>query len=165
MLIATETRVAAWNHFQARFAEWMNAVILVGFGLYLLTHPGMFDDPRVTALWAGLKGIGAQATWALVCVIIGSSRLTALYINGRHKRTPMIRLVASFFSAFILTQICLGLWASEAPNTGLIVYPVLVMADIYSAFRASADMTFVARQDQVNENAEPGRAVSSPQRT
>lgn len=165
MLIATEVRTAAWNHFQARFAEWMNAVIVAGFGMYLILHPGMFDDPRVAALWAGLKAAGSQPTWGLTCLLVGIARITALWINGRHKRTPMVRLIASFFSAFIITQLSLALWNTGVPNTGLIVYPVLVLADLYSAFRASADMTFVARQGQTTEPAESGRVVNIAQRS
>ncbi len=165
MLIATEVRTAAWNHFQARFAEWMNAIIVGGFGSYLILHPGMFDDARVAALWSGMKAAGSQPTWGLACLVVGFARIGALWINGRHKRTPMVRLIASFFSAFIITQICLALWNTGVPNTGLIVYPVLVLADLYSAFRASADMTFVARQDKIAETAESGRVHSIAQRS
>lgn len=165
MLIATEIRTAAWQHFQARFAEWMNSGILACWGAYLILHPGLFADPRVAAQWAGLNAAGAQQTWGLVALIVGLSRLGALWINGRHKRTPMVRLLASFFSAFILTQIVLGLWNSGVPNTGIIVYSFLVLADIYSAFRASADMTFVARQNETAEATESGRVVNITQRS
>lgn len=165
MIVATEVKTTAWNHFQARFAEWMNAFVLFGFGAYLVLHPAMFDDPRVSALWSGMKAAGTQGSWGLVCLIVGTGRFAALWINGRHKRTPMVRLIASFFSAFIITQICLGLWNAGVPNTGLIIYPVLVLADLYSAFRASADMTYVARQDEANESAESGRVVNFAQRS
>lgn len=163
MLVATEVRTAAWNHFQARFAEWMNAAIVGGFGIYLILHPGMFDDPRVAALWRGVKATGSQESWGLVCLLVGTARVAALWINGCHTRTPMVRLIASFFSALILTQICLGMLNAGVPNTGLVVYPILVLADLYSAFRASADMTFVARQKEEQE-AEPSRVVSLTQR-
>jgi hypothetical protein len=157
MIVALETRTAAWHHFQARFAEWMNTVVLIGFGTYLILHPGMFDDPRVSALWVGLKAAAPQETWGLMSLLIGMARGGALWINGRHTRTPMVRLIACFFSAFILTQIVLGLWKAGVPNTGVIIYPVLILADLYSAFRASSDMTFVARQEQAEQAAETGR--------
>lgn len=160
MIVALETRTAAWHHFQARFAEWQNAIVLFGFGCYLILHPGMFEDPRVAALWSGLKAAAPQQAWGLICVLVGVARIGALWINGKHKRTPMVRLVASFFSAFVLTQIVLGLWNAGVPNTGLILYAVLILADLYSAFRASSDMTFVARQEQSEKpTAEPGRVV------
>lgn len=163
MLIAT-TRTTVWKHFQARFAEWFNAGILTFWGCYVILHPGMMADPRVVALWQGLTNMAPQETWGMVALVVGLARSMALYVNGAHKRTPLIRLVACFLSAFILTQITLGLFHGNGPNTGLVIYPALILADIYSAFRASADMTFVARQDLETEHSEPGRVVSIAQR-
>ncbi len=137
-----------WQHFQARFAEWFSGIALFGFGSYLILHPGLFMDPRVAALWQGMAAMMAQQTWGLVGVLVGGARLSALYVNGRHTRTPAVRLVASFFSAFIWTQVVIGLWKADVPNTGLIIYPLMVVADIYSAFRASQDMTFVSHRER-----------------
>lgn len=148
----------AWKHFAARALEWLNAFVLFGFGCYLIMHPGMFQDPRISALWAGMSAVASQETWGLVTLLVGFMRLSALYINGHHKRTPMIRLATSFVSAFIWTQVVLGLWNSDVPNTGLVVYTSLILADIYSAFRAGADATFVARRHQLQE---PGSNVTS----
>jgi hypothetical protein len=148
-----------WKHFAARALEWQNAAILMVWGAYLILHPGMFVDPRVATLWSGLRLIAAQETWGIVAFAVGFARLFALYVNGRHTRTPLIRLVASFFSAFVWTQVVLGMNNSGVPNTGLVVYTGLILADIYSAFRASADVTFVARQQQ--KVVESGSNVSS----
>ena len=159
MIVATEIRTTHWKHFQARALEWLNAGILICWGLYLLLHPGMFSDPRVSAMWTGLGTIAAQPTWGVVALIGGGVRASALYVNGRSKRTPLIRLIASFFSAFILTQITMGLFNSDTPNTGVIVYSALVLADLYSAFRSSADAMFVAQHGK--DQSEPSRAVSA----
>lgn len=144
-----------WLHFQARFAEWFSGAILFSFGCYLILHPSMFQDERVSALWAGMNSIMAQPTWGLVAVIVGLCRLAALYVNGQHKRTPAIRLVASFFSAFVWTQVVIGLWKSNVPNTGVTIYTGMVAADIYSAFRASQDVTFVS--DRARKGVESRR--------
>lgn len=163
MIVAT-TKTTVWKHFQARFAEWFNAGILFSWGAYVILHPGMMTDPRVSALWQGLLRVAAQETWGMLALIVGFARMAALYVNGSHRRTPMVRLIASFFSAFILTQIVVGLFNGDGPNTGRIIYPALILADIYSAFRASADMTFVARHD-LEAQAEPDRVVNLVQRT
>lgn len=139
-------KYTTWQHFQARFAEWFSGFVLLAFGTYLTLHPGMFTDPRIVALWSGMAAMMAQETWGLVGVIVGGVRLGALYINGRHHRTPTIRLVTSFASAFVWTQVVLGLWKSDVPNTGVIIYTAIVCADIYSAFRASQDVTFVSHR-------------------
>jgi len=138
-------------------------MILVALGLYLILNPGLFDDASMGA-WSGLKTVAAQPTWGLILLVMGLARIVALYINGRHRRTPVVRLVASFFSAFVITQISLGMWNSGVPSTDLVVYPILVLADVYSAFRASADMTYVAHKDAPEQfGLESPRAVSNSQ--
>lgn len=152
---------STWKHFQARFAEWFNAFVMMMWGAYVILHPGMFTDPRLNALWTGLLNVATQQTWGLIALLNGTIRVGALYVNGQHKRTPSIRLVASFVSAFIWTQIVLGMWNGGVPNTGLVIYPCLILADIYSAFRAGADATYVARRDQqVEAELRSGTLVS-----
>jgi hypothetical protein len=156
----------AWTHFHSRFVEWQNGLIVACWGLYLLLHPGMFESNGMISLWAGLKAVAPQNTWGIAAFLVGSARLMALYVNGRHRRTPAVRLIASFMSSFIITQIFLGLYNSGVPGTGLVVYPILVLADIYSAFRASADMTYVANKDAPLDHVlESQRDVSYSQRT
>jgi hypothetical protein len=145
MIVETHSN---WQHFHARFAEWLNAGLLFLWGVYLLTHPTMFTDDRTKALWTGLYAYAEQPTWAACAMLIGFARITALYINGSHKRTPLVRLVTSFFSAFIWTQVTTGLVNAHVPNTGVVVYAGLVVADIYSAFKASRDVTFITRHEQ-----------------
>ncbi len=142
MVVDTTT----WQHFQVRFSEWFNALALFGWGVYVILHPTMMLDPRVAALWSGMLAIMGQESWGLAAVLTGACRLGALYVNGHHARTPAIRLVASFFSAFVWTQISVGLWKAGVPNTGIWLYPCLVLADIYSAFRASGDVTLISRR-------------------
>jgi hypothetical protein len=147
------------KHLQARFAEWFNAFVMMMWGAYVILHPGMFVDPRVSAIWGGLLQVASQQTWGLIAFVNGSIRLGALYVNGRRKVTPSIRLAASFVSAFIWTQIVLGIWNGGVSNPGLMIYPALILGDIYSAFRAGSDATFVARQD-VSESRSNGTLAS-----
>ncbi len=139
-----------WKHFAARALEWLNAGLLTSWGSYVILHPGMFSDPRVASLWTGLLKIATQETWGIIAFAVGFARLAALYINGNHKRTPMVRLATSFFSAFVWTQVVIGMANSGVPNTGLVVYTGLILADIYSAFRASADVQYVARREPIS---------------
>jgi hypothetical protein len=165
MIVATTTKQTTWQHFQARFAEWQNATILTIWGSYVILHPGMFVAPKSGAIFIGLISVASQETWGMMALLVGVCRAAALYINGKHARTPAIRLISSFFSAFIITQIFVGLLNSGTPTTGLAVYPVLILADIYSAFRASADMTFVARQGlEMSDSAESRSVLNNTQR-
>lgn len=148
-----------WQHFQVRFSEWFGAIVLFAWGIYVTLNPGLFTDPRTGVLFEGMNQIMPQQSWGLMAVIVGGSRLGALYINGHHTRTPTVRLIASFFSAFVWTQVTLGLYHAGIPNTGLIIYTAMVAADIYSAFRASADVTLVSRRlRQENEGSRGDRS-------
>lgn len=135
-----------WQHFQVRFSEWYSATVLFVWGIYLILHPAMFTDPNNGKVFDGMAGMMPQQTWGLLGVLIGFARLFALYINGHHTRTPAIRLAASFFSAFLWTQVFIGFWTNALNNPGVVLYTSLVCADIYSAFRASGDVTLVSRR-------------------
>lgn len=148
-------------HFPARFPEWLGAGTQAGWGAYLILHPGLFEDDRIKALWVGLAAMASQPTWGLAAMLVGIIRAFALFVNGAYVRTPVIRLVTSFASAFVWTQVIVGFLKSETPNTGLIVYTSLIVADIYSAYRASADVTLASRSKIIAEE-ERERATGKP---
>jgi hypothetical protein len=90
-------------------------------------------------------GYPPSAVWGLLTVFLGLIRGAALFINGAYTRTPLIRLIMSFASAFVWTQICIGLVKSGVPNTGIIVYGGLVVMDIVSAYRAANDTVYAEK--------------------
>jgi len=151
---------STWKHFQVRFPEWLCAIVLTAWGLYLTTHPTMFTDPKTAPLWAGMNAMMSQPLWGMVATVVGVLRMGALYVNGAHSRTPMVRLIASFFSAFIWTQVLVGLWHANVSNTGLIAYTGYLVADIYSAFRASGDVTLAAKMRREAETKSDGSGTS-----
>lgn len=147
MLIGGEK---AWGHLQARFPEWQNGLILFTWGCYVTAHPGLFLAPPNNQ-WGALLMYGSQAMWGSFAILVGGVRLGALYVNGRKKITPSIRLAMSFFSALVMAQLILGLLRSGMPSTGLCVYPFLLLGDMYAAFRAGADTTIVAKARKVED--------------
>lgn len=140
------------QHFPARAIEWLNAGALASWGLYVLLHPQMFTNPATRELFAGLTEITWGLTadpallWGLTALLVGLARAVALFVNGAYGRTPLVRLGTSFASAFIWTQVIIGLMHSGVPNTGLVVYSWLVVADIISAYRASQDAVYAEKQ-------------------
>jgi hypothetical protein len=122
------------------------------WGLYVLMHPQMFTDPNSEKMFSGLAAISAPVTqypalaWGGLAFAAGISRAVALFINGAYTRTPMIRLIASFVSMFILTQISIGSYDSGVPNPGVVVYPWFVIADLLSAYRAAVDAVHAEKQ-------------------
>lgn len=131
------------EHFPARISEWFNGVILTSWGLYLLLHPDLFSSPAMRVITKGMNdmvpfGYNAESVWGLVAFTAGLIRLVALFINGAWSRTPALRMLTAAISAFVWTQVVIGLMT--VPNTGLAVYPWLVVIDIVAAYRAGRDV-------------------------
>lgn len=130
---------------------------LASWGLYVLFHPTLFTLPESAALFAGLARLTDPISeypalvWGGTCFAVGLGRGIALFVNGAWTRTPLIRLIASFMSMFIMTQIVIGMWNSGVPNTGLVVYPWLVIADLLSAYRAAVDVVHAEKQREVEK--------------
>lgn len=141
--------VSLKRHFPARVPEWWMSLMLVGWGSYIVLHPEMFDDPSTREVFSGMVAMAGDfdpaGFWGLSAVVIGFLRSCALFINGAYTRTPMIRLGMSFLSAFIWTQVAIGLYQSGVANMGVVVYAGLVTLDIVSAYRAATDMVFAEK--------------------
>jgi hypothetical protein len=140
------------EHFPARISEWFNSLILMSWGAYLLMHPDLFETPGMERIWAGMSEMvwfnsNPESLWGLAAFSVGGARLVALFINGAWGRTPMIRLVTAAASAFVWTQVVIGLTA--VPNTGLVVYPWLVVIDLVAAYRAGTDAALAAMRKKV----------------
>jgi hypothetical protein len=156
------------QHWPARKLEWLMSGFMIAWGWYVLLHPGLFTDPRTAAVFSGLASISAPFTdlpalaWGGACFVVGLGRGIALFVNGAWTRTPLIRLLASFASMFIVTQIIIGLWQSGVPNTGLVVYPWFVIADLLSAYRAAVDVVHAEKQREVQKETrrDPRRTAS-----
>lgn len=157
------------QHWPARKLEWLMSGFMIAWGVYVLLHPGLFTAPETASMFSGLAAISAPITdlpalaWGGSCFIVGLGRGIALFVNGAWTRTPLIRLIASFLSMFIVTQIIIGFWQSGVPNTGLVVYPWFVIADLLSAYRAAVDVVHAEKQREVlKETRRDARIVSLP---
>lgn len=152
------------QHWPARKLEWIMSGFMVSWGLYVLLHPGVFTDPRTSAPLSGLVSITNQITeypaliWGGAAFGIGLARSLALFVNGAYTRTPLIRLICSFASMFIITQIVVGLAKSGVPNTGLVVYPWFVVADLLSAYRAAVDVVHAEKQREAEKENRRARS-------
>lgn len=157
--------VSLKQHFPARWPEWFMAGMSVMWGSYMVLHPQLFTQDATRQVLSGLAAMAGNfppaSLWGLSTVILGMIRGAALFINGAFSRTPMIRLLMSFLSAFIWTQVVIGLVKSGVPNTGLVVYAGLVVMDIVSAYRAATDTVF-AEKVRHDLKQDRSRATSRP---
>lgn len=137
------------HHFPARWPEWFMSGVSFAWGVYVVFHPEIFVQPETQALFAGMARMAGSlppaALWGLSVVILGLVRASALFVNGAYTRTPAIRLCMSFASAFVWTQVFVGLIRSGVPNPSLVVYAGLVVLDIVSAYRAATDTVFAEK--------------------
>lgn len=152
------------QHFPARFPEWMMAGIMATWGAYIVLHPHLFTDPQTRPLFQGLAdmvwvtGWDPAGVWGGASLVVGLLRACALFVNGAYARTPLVRLATSFISAFIWTQVAIGLARTGIPNTGLVTYSWLVIVDLASAYRAATDAVLAENNRSHGRGASAQRA-------
>lgn len=126
------------SHFAVRSLEWFNAFILFSWGSYVTLHPGLFMEHNQTRLYQGLLNIMPQQAWGYSATLVSLVQLFSLFINGRWGLTPWLRGATSILSVGAWFFVSAGIYMA-GPNTGVSIYPVLMLAGAYSAFRAASD--------------------------
>jgi hypothetical protein len=130
------------DHFPARRSEWVLAGILIAWGWILIGPDTVFAQSKA---WSQMAAIMPEASWGWFAIWTGAFRLLALVVNGTFSGTwygrwsPHVRALASFLTCFLWFQISFGLWASDAPTTGLAVYPGLLVLDAMNIVAATKD--------------------------
>lgn len=126
------------SHFAVRSLEWFNALTLFAWGGYVSLHPGLFAAPEKRALYVGLVKIMPQEAWGFAATLVALIQVSALFINGQWGLTPLIRCATSVLSVGAWFFVSAGIYLAGA-NTGVPVYPALMLAGAYSAYRAASD--------------------------
>lgn len=121
--------------FDVRLSEWGLALVMLLVGSILLGPDELFSRPSFDLL----ARVASEDVWGWGTLAIGASRLVVLLINGAWRRSPHMRALTAFASVFVWTQFSLSLMASAQFTTGLAVYPVFVLMDIYIVFRAAIE--------------------------
>lgn len=154
------------HHFPARFPEWVNAGIMATWGAYVLLHPKTLTSGPMASSFSGLaswdfRGLDPAAVWGLTTLLVGVVRAVALFVNGAYSRTPAVRLVASAVSAFVWSQLIVGLVRTGLPNVNVVVYMWLLIIDVASAYRAGNDAAIAEQSRKVAKEAGRVRFVSN----
>ena len=133
------------QHFETRAIEWGMSFWAITWGLQCLLHPEVFTSSVTGPLnqhmlhtFEPLAGAYAATALGLFAFCIGVARACALYINGMWRQTPMIRMITSALSAFVVSNIFFSLMQGP-PTLGLVTYGWLFAADCFSGFRAARD--------------------------
>lgn len=132
------------QHFEVRAIEWGMAGWAMMWGLQALLVPEIFTSPisgpLATSMLYTVDWVGGDSAviLGLSVFLVGLFRAVALFINGLWIQTPLVRLVTSAVSGFLILNIVVGL--AQAPaNFGVVTYLSLFFADCFSAYRASRD--------------------------
>lgn len=134
------------EHFEVRAIEWGMAGWAITWGLQALLNPQVFTSPETAPLnihmlhtleWFFSQEDAATAI-GLLALFVGSLRAVALWVNGAWKQTPLVRMIGSGLSAFVVSNIVFSLL--QGPSTlGLVTYSWLFAADCFSGYRAAKD--------------------------
>ena len=143
------TRLARSGRGEAdeRALEWLCAGMMVAWGITLAVSGGILDQPGFSAF----HRFGAsESFWAWMFGGSGFARTAALYINGRWPKTPVIRMVCAGFGFVSWSQLAWLFFEGTylitgVPGTGIGVYAMLALAELFSIYRAAHDARYYHR--------------------
>lgn len=120
--------------------EWIFALIVFTWGIRMLGTPFLENGS-----YGMLNDLADQATWGVICLTLGGTRLVVLFINGAWRVSPHARAALSFVSLVFWIAIIASFAAAGAQGTGLAVYPWVALFEGWAAWRA---VTEAARADR-----------------
>lgn len=116
--------------FRERCAEWVMALILMGWGLQVLQPFPLFNRP----FFALLASVGPEWAWGWAAFMIGIGRLIFLFINGAWRASPGLRQLGCIFGMMVWLALGIGGLSidygspSWAPYFGLFVLDALSLS-------------------------------------
>ncbi|WP_371398923.1 hypothetical protein [Marinovum algicola] len=132
-----------------RALEWLTSTVIAMFAI-ILALPG--DTLATSSAFGAFVRMGAdEVAIAVPLTFIAAMRMAGLWINGRWRRSPILRLAGAVFGAGVFMSLAV-LFAvpflsgnTAALTTGVGTYFVLAAFDFLAAYRASADAEFHQR--------------------
>lgn len=123
---------------QTRWAEIWLSLIAVSVGLVLVGPTDTFSAPSFRVI----ASVISETTAGSLCLVFGSIRLAALWVNGRRGReTSLIRTIGCMGGFFFWIAIAAGFALAAPPvTTGVAVYTILAFAELHASGRAASDM-------------------------
>ena len=120
-----------------RLIEWLFACLMLSWGAWLCLPMDTFANPQ----YAALRVLAPAEVWGALSISIATLRMTALWVNGSWRRTPVIRCGCSVLGVvWWLSLVFLAVAASAPhPPAGLTWYPVIAAFELASCWRSAAD--------------------------
>lgn len=121
-----------------RLIEWLFAGMMLSWGAWLLSPAWTtFDNPQ----YAALASLAREEIWAAWSIGVAALRMGALVVNGRYRRTPLLRIACSLLGLIwwlVLIHLFL-ITPQQNPPAGFSWYPVFVLFEAVSCWRSAAD--------------------------
>ena len=133
------------KHFVIRSLEWFNAMTLFSWGSYVTLHPTLFSQSGAEVL----VSIMPQCAWGYSATVIALVQVFSLFVNGRWGLTPVIRAATSILSVGAWFFITVGI-RNTGPDTDAVIYPALMLAGVFSVFRAASDAAEVSYRKKLS---------------
>ena len=138
-IISAAIHRVAWEKYPTRTVEHMLAWMVVVWSFAVAWPGNMMVGPSFAALLV----IAPEQFWGWSGVVLGVLRLIALYVNGRWRRTPGLRLLgaASGMIWWIVLSACYWVAVENgAPDFPMrYVFYVFIAFEVYSCFRCGQD--------------------------
>jgi hypothetical protein len=129
-------------HFKTRSLSWFMAAMTFGVGIAMTVNPTMLRDSiGAPVYFAHMVSIAPQPVWRILFLVVGTSRLLALAINGSFPTiwwTPHVRAIMSSVSALLWSQVAISVLGGEV-TIGTIVYPFIVLIEINNMVQAARE--------------------------
>lgn len=135
-------------HFQMRVSSWFMSTMMFGIGIVLTLNPtALTETPNAPVYFAHMLEWGDQSAWRAVFLVIGTSRLMALIINGSFPGiwwTPHLRMAMSGASSVVWLQVAISVAWTPNPTLGAVVYPMIFIAELYNTWRSARETRMAA---------------------
>lgn len=132
---------------EGRWGEWMLAIWFLGAAC-IMALPG---DTLRYGIYATLRGLGVTET--IMTAFFGALGVyiaMSLYVNGMHRRTPMLRGIGSGISAIIFLNLTILSWWEVLSPGGiktygfvLVFFPLMLLCAVRGIIRSGRDAAHV----------------------
>lgn len=123
---------------QARLTEWMLASLMIAWGV-AVALPG---ETLHLAGYRVLVTLAPEEVWAALSIAIGAMRMVALWINGRWRRSPLLRAGGAAWGLGWWLGLAWLLWLGADPEalpSAIAFYPIFAAFEAASVVRGAGD--------------------------
>ena len=130
-----------------RKAEWLLAGLTTNLGVVYTVNPHLFERPY----FRSMVGMMPQGCWALLCLLVGLTRLAFLLINGSLPNgSPQVRCLGAVLSCGVWLALTIAAGLNEFQGQMLALCPLFLIFDGMVVRETAREWGATARRRQSN---------------